>query len=207
MAWDLLPSATQKEDIKMPWKKIRRLLYRLLPSCSTSWHEKRRKGYQAQWGGGEVIECQAEQDRIFWEKVLDKKTGGTFWELDAGDGSTGSHGVFLEDRAGWRGVLWEPRARPARRAGEIRRSPVLDSSATFPESLVAKNPSPDLVILRNSERLPGLQKVLQELKIHPKWLVIQCPRPSVAVPQAMKRAGYRLIWAFHDDEYYQRRLA
>ncbi|NBQ64028.1 MAG: hypothetical protein EBS49_00165 [Verrucomicrobia bacterium] len=104
-------------------------------------------------------------------------------------------------------MLWESRARPARRAGEIRQSPVLDSAATFPEALLAKNPSPDLVILRNSERLPGLQKVLQERKIHPKWLVIQCPRPSAAVPRAMKTAGYRLIWAFHDDEYYQGRSA
>jgi hypothetical protein len=151
------------------------------------------------------LECQSKQDQIFWEKVLQKKNEGTFWEVDAGDGSTGSHGVFLEDRAGWRGVLWEPRARPARRAGEIRQSPVLDSSATFPEALLEKNPSPDLVILRNTERLIGLQKVLQKKRIHPEWLVIQCPRPSAEVPRAMKRAGYRMIWAFHDDEYYQRR--
>jgi len=191
----------------MDIKRARHLFYQFLPSWSDRLHAKHRKGLQSKWGGEEVLECQEEQSRIFWERLLQKKAGGAFWEVEAGDGSTGSHGVFLEDQAGWRGVLWEPRARPARRAGEIRRSPVLDSSATFPESLVAKNPSPDLVILRNSERLPGLQKVLQELKIHPKWLVIQCPRPSVAVPQAMKRAGYRLIWAFHDDEYYQRRLA
>jgi len=188
-------------------KSFRRWLYRWLPPANDAWHEKKRKGLQSKWGGDRVLECQGKQDRIFWEKVLGKKTGGTFWELDAGDGSTGSHGVFLEDRAGWRGVLWESRARPARRAAEIRQSPVLDSSATFPEALLAKNPSPDLVILRNSGRLPGLQKVLQGRKIRPEWLVIQCPRPSAAVPRAMKTAGYRLIWAFHDDEYYRGRLA
>lgn len=54
----------------MIFKAIRHWFYQWLPSVSTHWHKKRRKGLQSKWQGEQVLECQAEQDRIFWEKVL-----------------------------------------------------------------------------------------------------------------------------------------
>jgi len=185
-------------------KNFRRWLYRWLPPVNDAWHEKKRKGLQSKWGGSRVLECQSEQDRIFWEKVLQKKTGGIFWEVDAGDGSTGSHGVFLEEKAGWKGAVWESRERPARAARKIRKSKVLDESSPFPEALAEKFASPDLLILRKEERLSQFGKILRTKSVQPAWLVIQAPCPVARVPRLLKHLGYRMIWAFHDDEYYQR---
>lgn len=185
-------------------RRIRHILYRLLPSINNRWHTKRRRGQQSKWGGNASLECQTEQDRIFWEKVLQKKTGGTFWEVDAGDGSTGSHGVFLEEKAGWKGAVWESCERPARTARKIRKSEVLNESSPFPEALAEKFAAPDLLILRKIERLSQLEKILRTKSVQPAWLVIQAPCPVARVPRLLKPLGYRMIWAFHDDEYYQR---
>ena len=54
----------------MIFKGIRHWFYQWLPSVSTHWHKKRRKGLQSKWQGEQVLECRTEQDRIFWEKVL-----------------------------------------------------------------------------------------------------------------------------------------
>jgi hypothetical protein len=51
-------------------RRIRHILYRFLPSINNRWHAKRRKRLQSKWGVDESLECQAEQNRIFWEKVL-----------------------------------------------------------------------------------------------------------------------------------------
>ena len=185
-------------------RDLRRWLYRWIPSRSDHWHAKRRKGLQSKWGGGRVLECQSEQDRIFWEKVLQKKTRGTFWEVDAGDGSTGSHGVFLEEKAGWKGAVWESCERPARTAQKTRKSEVLNESSPFPEALAEKFAAPDLLILRKIERLSQLEKILRTKSVQPTWLVIQAPCPVARVPRLLRPLGYRMIWAFHDDEYYQR---
>jgi len=34
------------------------------------WHVKSRKGFESKWKGEEELECQAEQGRIFSEKVM-----------------------------------------------------------------------------------------------------------------------------------------
>ena len=117
-------------------KKIKRLIYRHLPAWSSSLHAKRRKGFQSKWHGEEVLECQAEQDRIFWEKVLGQRTKGIFWELDTGDGATGSHGISLEESHGWKGVLWEERVKPAEYARKVRQSSVLGGGSGFFNSLI-----------------------------------------------------------------------
>lgn len=185
-------------------KSFRRWLYRWLPSTSDSWHAKRRKGLKSKWSGDRVLECQCEQDQIFWEKVLQKKTGGTFWELDAGDGITGSHGVFLEEEAGWQGVLWESGKRPAQTARKNRKSEVFDDRSPLPEALGRRSAAPDLLILRKEERLSQLGKILRTKSVQPTWLVIQAPCPVARVPRFLEPLGYRMIWAFHDDEYYQK---
>lgn len=185
-------------------KSLRRWLYQWLPSTSGPWHEKKRKGLQSKWGGDRVLECQAEQDRIFWEKVLGQKSKGTFWELDAGDGVTGSHGISLEESHEWKGVLWEERQKPAEYARKARLSSVLGDGSEILYSLIQKIPSPDLIILRNKKRLGDLIHKIVEGGIAPRWLVIESAQADVETARLMRFAGYRMIWAFHDDEYYQR---
>jgi hypothetical protein len=185
-------------------KKIKRFLYRVLPEWSSSFHAKKRKGFQSKWRGEEVLECQAEQDRIFWEKVLEKKTQGRFWELDAGDGATGSHGISLEESHGWKGVLWEERQKPAVYARKARRSSVLGDGSGFFNRLIQKIPSPDLIILRNKTRLVDLIHKIVDGGIAPRWLVIESAHADAETARLMRSVGYRMVWAFHDDEYYQR---
>ena len=185
-------------------RRIRHILYRFLPSINIRWHAKRRKGLQSKWGGGQRLECQAEQDRIFWEKVLGQRTKGTFWELDAGDGATGSHGISLEESHGWKGVLWEERQKPAVYARKARQSSVLGDGSGFFNSLIQKIPSPDLIILRNKTRLGDLIHKIVDGGIAPRWLVIESAHADAETARLMRSAGYRMVWAFHDDEYYQR---
>jgi hypothetical protein len=184
-------------------KKIKRLIYRHLPAWSCSFHAKRRKGFQSKWHGEEVLECQAEQDRIFWEKVLGQRTKGTFWELDGGDGVTGSHGISLEESHGWKGVLWEERQKPVEYARKVRQSSVLGGGSGLFNSLIQAVPSPDLIILRNKARLGGLVHEILNGTVVPRWLVIESARAEVEIAQLMRSGGYRMVWAFHDDEYYQ----
>jgi hypothetical protein len=176
-----------------------------LPPINKRWHAKKRKGFQSKWGGKEVLECQAEQDRIFWEKVLGQKSQGTFWELDAGDGATGSHGISLEESHGWKGVLWEERKKPAEYARKVRQSSVLEESPGNFNSLILKIPAPELIILRNKARLVDVVHKILNGGVAPKWLVIESAQSDVETARLMRSAGYRMIWAFHDDEYYQRR--
>jgi hypothetical protein len=185
-------------------RRIRHIFYRFLPSINSRWHAKRRKGQQSKWQGEEVLECQVEQDRIFWEKVLGQKSKGTFWELDAGDGATGSHGISLEESHGWKGILWEERAKPAEYARKVRQSSVLGGGSGFFNSLIQAFPSPDLIILRNKARLGGLVHEILKGTVVPRWLVIESARAEAETAQLMRSAGYRMVWAFHDDEYYQR---
>ena len=185
-------------------KKIKRLIYRHLHAWSSSLHAKRRKGFQSKWRGEEVLECQAEQDRIFWEKVLEKKTQGSFWELDAGDGVTGSHGISLEESHGWKGVLWEERQKPAVYARKARQSSVLGDGSGFFNSLIQRFSSPDLIILRNKARLGDLIHKIVDGGIAPRWLVIESAHADAETARLMRSVGYRMIWAFHDDEYYQK---
>ena len=184
-------------------RRIRHILYRFLPSINNRWHAKKRKGQQSKWQGEEVLECQAEQDRIFWEKVLGQRTKGTFWELDAGDGVTGSHGISLEESHGWKGVLWEERQKPAVYARKARQSSVLGDGSGFFNSLIQKIPSPDLIILRNKVRLGDLVHKAIKFGVSPKWMVIESAHAEAETARLMRSVGYRMVWAFHDDEYYQ----
>ena len=184
-------------------RRIRHILYRFLPSINNRWHAKKRKGQQSKWQGEEVLECQAEQDRIFWEKVLGQRTKGTFCELDAGDGVTGSHGISLEESHGWKGVLWEERQKPAVYARKARQSSVLGDGSGFFNSLIQAFPSPDLIILRNKARLGDLVHKAIKFGVSPKWMVIESAHAEAETARLMRSVGYRMVWAFHDDEYYQ----
>lgn len=67
---------------------------------------------------------QAGQDTVV-DRLLSGRRGGTFVDVGAYDGVTGSNTLFFEMWRGWSGVLVEPVPAMADRARAIRRAPVL----------------------------------------------------------------------------------
>lgn len=181
---------------------LKHRLYRLLPSFIPWLHEKRRKGLQRSLAGPEILECQSEQDWLFKEYFLEKCSKGFFWELDCGDGTTGSCTLCLEAQHGWKGVLWEGSSIPRQAASRRRRMPVQGDEPS--EKCLLGQASPDLLVLRKPSAHPWIWSQLQDRFIRPGWILIQNPSPDPAWAQRLERENYRLKWFFHDDEYYQR---
>ena len=124
---------------------------------------------------------------------------GSFLELDAGDGMTGSHAVWLEE-AGWKGTSFEKRPVAAEllkknRPASYRPFPSLESISWRKVDLVSarrKNTINELVgRIANGDR--------------PLWVILQARDPQPGVFAALNRAGYRLDHFIHDDEYYRRK--
>lgn len=184
------------------WKHRRRRIYRWLPSWTPAWHDKRRKGLQAVLGEAGDLECQVEQDRIFWNRLLHPEGGGRFWEIGAGDGSTGSHTLGLEQTHGWIGDLTEPRAIPRGRAERIRQCRVM---AEFEPGGGGKE-SWELVAIHRPLEFPGFWTEIKAGRLCPGWLVVENPRPDPRWCRLLEDRGYRLKFFFHDDEYYQRKI-
>lgn len=68
---------------------------------------------------------QAGQDLVV-DRVMRQKRGGTFVDIGAYDGVTGSNSLFFEKHRGWTGVLVEPVAEQREKAVQRRTSPCLD---------------------------------------------------------------------------------
>lgn len=82
---------------------------------------------------------QAGQDAVV-DRLFDGLRGGTFVDVGAYDGTSGSNTLFLEQMRGWSGILIEPVPRQCARAAEVRRCPCLgvavapeDGEASFIE--------------------------------------------------------------------------
>ena len=67
---------------------------------------------------------QAGQDQVI-DMVFEGKTGGTFVDVGAYDGLTGSNTFYFEKFRDWTGVLVEPVERNRERAKSFRNSPIL----------------------------------------------------------------------------------
>lgn len=72
---------------------------------------------------------QAGQDMVI-DRHFRAKTGGTFVDVGAYDGITGSNSIFLEKYRGWTGVLVEPVKIHRERAAQLRSSPVMDCAVS-----------------------------------------------------------------------------
>lgn len=68
---------------------------------------------------------QAGQDLVI-DRVFQQKTGGTFVDVGAYDGVTGSNTLFFERWRDWTGVLVEPVAEQRAKAEMMRKSPCLE---------------------------------------------------------------------------------
>ena len=87
-------------------KNLRRWLYRVLPATLPAFYSARRRGLDhGATGNGRYPVAEIQKKYLLgWVGMA----GGSFLELDAGDGVTGSHAVWLEE-VGWKGVSLEKR--------------------------------------------------------------------------------------------------
>lgn len=180
----------------MSWARFwKGSFYSLLPSRNGSWHGKRRKGLGYRHSPEPPMECQIEQDRIFFRNFLGQRKSGTFWEVGCGDGTTGSCTLALEQDWGWTGLLVEPSMRPARLAAERRKAPVR------PEMPAGREAAPDLVFIRRPGEFPSFWENLISRRLRPRWLIVENASASPVWTRQAEASGYRLRWFFHDDEY------
>ena len=178
------------------WVKARG--YPLFPSFVPSWHNKRRKGLFYRVFPADGLECQKEQDRIFWTHFLRPSGTGTFLEV-GGDGVTGSLTLGLELRHGWTGTI-QPEGEPSRqRAGAVRTCRVSAAGEIIPTS-----PAPDLLAVHRPADWPKILEALQTRQLQPKWVIVENRGPDPHWCRLLESSGYRLRFFFHDDEYFQR---
>jgi len=93
---------------------------------------------------------QAGQDQIV-DRILGGKTGGTFVDVGAYDGVTGSNSLYFEKWRGWSGVLVEPVPAHRETAETMRAAPCL------PYAIAANNGSaPFLSVTKGYLQMSGL---------------------------------------------------
>lgn len=176
------------------WKS---LVYPWIPKAFPRGHEKRRKGLFYRHTPVGSLECQEEQDRIFWSRFLRPEPGGTFLEL-GGDGVIGSHTLGLELRHGWSGEFCEPGARPRQNAQGVRKCRVAGSwqEASFPQPI-------DLLAVHRPQEFGELLGRLGPKGFRARWVIVENRDPNPYWCRLLERSGYRLRFYFHDDEYYE----
>jgi len=176
------------------WKS---LVYPRIPSTSPATHAKRRKGLFYRCCPQNTLECQREQDLIFWKAFLHPERQGRFLEV-GGDGVVGSHTHGLELLHGWTGAVCVQGGRPAKAARQARRCSVLDAKEA--------NPVPGPMDLLAVHQLHESRKVLESLKgtgPRPRWVIVENREPDPQWCRLLEGVGYRLRFFFHDDEYYE----
>lgn len=172
-------------------------VYSLLPAGVSSLHGKRRKGFFYRYCDPGILECQEEQDAVFWRTFLRPKKGGAFLEIGAGDGVVGSHTLGLELQHQWSGWLWEPSPRARQKAQPVRRCRVADGGQVWP----AAEPI-DLLAIHRPGEFPEIWSAFPRGRALPPWVIVENPHPEDRWARVLEGVGYELRFFFHDDEYY-----
>lgn len=177
------------------WLKAR--LYPWLPSRAPRWHAKRRKGLAYRIFPEHGLECQREQDRIFWTSFLHPKRGGQFLEI-GGDGVTGSHTLGLELLHGWDGdILLD------RKASQLRARGLRKCRLGVAGKIIEAERRVDLIVVHRPSEFGKALGYFLGGKFPPKWIVVENPEPESSWCQLLEKSGYRLKFFCHDDEYFQ----
>lgn len=178
-------------------KDLKAVFYPWLPSLGPKWHQKHRKGLSYRFCPEGVLECQQEQDQLFWSHFLKPTSTGRFLEV-GGDGVVGSQTLGLELKHGWKGAIFQPQEIPRIRARRVRQCPVLGSEESCPCDVAI-----DLLAIHRPSEFPELWKGLSEGRFKPSWVIVENREPNPLWYRFLDPAGYKLRFYFHDDEYYQ----
>jgi len=178
-------------------KDLRRWFYRILPATFPAFYSARRRGLDhGATGSGRYPVAEIQKKYLLgWVGMA----SGSFLELDAGDGVTGSHAVWLEE-VGWKGVSLEKR--PV--AAELLKKNRPASYELFASSESISWKGVDLVSARRENTINELVGRIANGN-RPRWVILQARDPQPEVFVALNRAGYRLDHFIHDDEYYRRK--
>jgi len=176
------------------WKSV---FYPWIPSFTAAAHAKRRKGLLYRRCPLDVLECQKEQDRIFWNFFLYPEKRGKFLEIGS-DGIVGNHSLGLEIYHGWTGAIQVLGAIAQRRVREVRNCQVTEAGDTF-----AREEPVDLLAIHSPGESRNLIKSLRPGGIRPRWVVLENREPDPHWCHLLEGRGYKLKFYFHDDEYYE----
>lgn len=171
--------------------------YAALPAGIGALHGKRRKGLFYRYAPEAFLECQREQDRIFWEKILRPSAAGEFLEL-GGDGVIGSHTLGLELIHRWKGSMVVLGSMAKQGAYKARKCRVTGDPGDF-----TRHGRPGLLAVHRPAEFPGIWDAFRSGDLRPKWVVVENREPDPQWCQLLERSGYRLRFFFHDDEYFK----
>ena len=146
-------------------------------------HEVRRA-----LGDGYRYASQAGQDREI-DRIFGGTAGGTFVDVGAYDGVTGSNTLFLEQVRGWSGVLVEPVAAQRARAEVARKAPCLACA------VAAEPGEADFVeITAGYTQMSGLSAsydagLLRTVRANPRHAEVTTTVPCRTLSQILDEAG------------------
>jgi len=172
-------------------------LYPLLPSLNKAWHQKRRKGLAYRYFSEGVLECQQEQDRLFWSHFLKPGKAGRFLEV-GGDGVVGSQTLGLELKHGWKGAIFQPQEIPRCRAKQARKCPVLGSEDGFPYDAVL-----DLLAIYRPSEFPEVWQGLSDGRLKARWVVVGNREADPNWCRLLGEMGFSMKLFIQNTEYYK----
>ena len=181
----------------MTMRKLKGLAYSLFPSSSEHLHAKRRKGLFYRHVDSGILECQRDQDRIFWAGFLQPKKKGHFAEF-GGNGIIGSHTLGLELLHGWEGTIRVEGKRPREDAAAVRSCRIVGEREPLPTETII-----NLVAIHRPSEFPQLWKDLNAGRLQPRWVIVENREPDPQWCRLLERSGYRLRFFFQDDEYFE----
>jgi hypothetical protein len=135
---------------------------------------------------------------------LQRREGGFFLELRAGDGLVGSLGVWLESLGGtWKVESWEDRYLPLRQLRAHRsQSKILEGRLTHWISKDLVN-DPDGITTRGAREASGVCRAIRKFQIRPRWIGIWNPSRRPVWLKRLGKSGYRLELIYERMEFYR----
>ncbi len=131
---------------------------------------------------------QAGQDQVI-DRVLGGKTGGTFVDIGAYDGITGSNSLYFEKWRDWTGVLVEPVEGPRQTAQSLRRAPCLPYAVSD-----QKGEASFMAVTEGYTQMSGLldsydTELLDKVRADPRHAEAMITVQTVAIADVLEESG------------------
>lgn len=130
---------------------------------------------------------QAGQDLIV-DRIMNQKEGGTFVDVGAYDGVTGSNTMFFERWRNWTGVLVEPVAAQRAKAEKMRSSPCMEYAVS-----TKKGTAEFMTVTEGFTQMSGLsgtydEKMLERVRANPRHAEKTVKVPTRSLSAILKEA-------------------